>query len=65
MMNWVVTIHRPMGVENRIYTAFEEAFEFACIIKKTFPENRVTIKRERGDFEYWLSVILGNVQQAI
>lgn len=35
MINWVVTIHWPMSIEKRIYTAFEEAFEFACIIKKT------------------------------
>ena len=47
MINWVVTIHWPMSIEKRIYTAFEEAFEFACIIKKTVPENRVTLKRER------------------
>lgn len=52
-----------MSTEKRIYTAFEEAFEFACIIKKTVPENRVTLKRERRDFEYWLSLILANAQQ--
>ena len=64
MNNWVVTIHWPMSIEKRIYTAFEEAFEFACMIKKTVPENRVTLKRERREFEYWLSIILESAQPA-
>lgn len=63
--NWVVTIRNPRGVERRMFTAFEEAFEFACVAKIMRCAYRVTIKRERRDFEYWLSLILGNAPQAI
>lgn len=65
MNNWVVTIYWPDSAKAYLFTAFEEAFEFASIIKKDFPKNRVTIKRERREFEYWLSLILGSAQQAI
>ena len=62
--NWVVTVHIPRGIERRMFTAFEEAFEFACVAKSMRYEYRVTLKRERRDFEYWLSLILGNALQA-
>ena len=64
IVNWVVTVHRPKAIEKRMFTAFEEAFEYACIAKLTTSAYRVTIKRERREFPYWLNLILASAQQA-
>lgn len=63
--NYVLTIYWLTGPRCYITTSFEEAFEAASSFKKVFPTLRITLKRERRDFEYWLSLILGSVQQAI
>lgn len=64
IVNWVVTIRSTRDIERRMFTAFEEAFEFACVAKSMRYEYRITLKRERREFEYWLSLIVGNALQA-
>lgn len=61
--NWIVTVHWPNVKEKRVYTAFEEAFEYACYIKARYEKPIVTIKRERREFAYWLNLIV-NAPQA-
>ena len=62
--NYIMTIHWLVGKRCYLTTTFEEAFECASNIKKKFPTLRVTIKRERREIEYWLSLILGSAPQA-
>lgn len=61
--NYVLTAHWHTGKRNYLTESLEEALEWASTIKKDFPTLRITLKRERREFEYWLSLILENVQQ--
>lgn len=61
--NYVLTVHWLVGKRSYIMESIEESFEVARNLKKEFPTLRITLKRERRDFEYWLSLILGNAQQ--
>lgn len=63
--NYTITVHWLAGNRSYLATTFEDAFEWATNIKKKFPTVRVSIKRERRDFEYWLSLILGNAPLVI
>nr|DAD92805.1 MAG TPA: phosphoinositide-3-kinase [Podoviridae sp. ctFkM10] len=62
--NYVVTVHWVAGKRSYLTTSFEEAIEVASSFKKMFPELRITLKRERREFEYWLNIILESAQQA-
>lgn len=64
-MNYVLTVHWMAGTRSYITSSFEEAFECVSNLKKRFPTLRITLKRERRDFEYWLSLILGDAPQVI
>ena len=61
--NYILTVYWITGACAYLTTSFEEAFEAACSFKKVFPTLRITLKRERRDFEYWLSLILANALQ--
>lgn len=61
-MNYVLTVYWLTGARAYLTTSLEEAFEVASSLKKVFPTLRITLKRERRDFEYWLSLILENAQ---
>lgn len=63
--NYVLTVYWVTGKRSYITSSFEEAFECASNFKKRFPTLRITLKRERRDFEYWLSLILGNAPLVI
>lgn len=60
--NYVLTAHWSTGKRFYLTESLEEALEWASTIKKDFPTLRITLKRERGEFEYWLRLILANVQ---
>lgn len=60
--NYVVTVYWVTGKRSYLTTSFEEAIEVASSFKKIFPELRITLKRERREGEYWLSLILENAQ---
>lgn len=62
--NYVMTVY--WVTEARVYltTSLEEALEVASSLKKVFPTLRITLKRERREFEYWLSIILESAQPA-
>lgn len=62
--NYVLTVYLVTGACAYLTTSLEEAFEVASSFKKVFPTLRITLKRERRDFEYWLSLILASAQQA-
>lgn len=62
--NYVLTVYWPKGARAYLTTSLEEALEVASSLKKVFPTLRITLKRDRRDFEYWLSLILGNAQPA-
>ena len=61
--NYILTVYWITGARAYLTTSLEEAFEVASSFKKVFPTLRITLKRERRDFEYWLSLILANAQQ--
>ena len=61
--NYVLTVYWLTGARAYLTTSLEEAFEVADSIKKVFPKLRITLKRERREFEYWLSLILASAQQ--
>ncbi len=61
--NYILTVYWFTGKRSYIMTTFEETFEYASSLKKDFPTLRITLKRERRDFEYWLGLILGNVRR--
>ena len=63
--NYILTVYWIAGARAYLTTSFEEAFEAACSFKKVFPTLRITLKRERREFEYWLNLIIGSAQQAI
>lgn len=63
--NYVLTVYWLTGARAYLITSLEEAFELASSLKKVFPTLRITLKRERRDFEYWLSLILENAQPVI
>lgn len=63
-MNYVLTVYWLTGARAYLTTSLEEALELACSLKKVFPTLRITLKRERREFEYWLSLILGSAHQA-
>lgn len=63
--NYVLTVYWPKGARVYLSTSLEEAIEVASSLKKVFPTLRITLKRERRDFEYWLSLILENAQPGI
>ena len=63
-MNYVLTVYWLTGARVYLTTSLEEALELVSSLKKVFPTLRITLKRERRDFEYWLSLILENAQQA-
>lgn len=60
--NYVLTVYWLTGARAYLTTNLEEAIELANSLKKVFPTLRITLKRERRDFEYWLSLILENAQ---
>ena len=60
--NYVLTVYWLTGARAYLTTSLEEAFEVASSIKKVFPTLRITLKRERREFEYWVSIILENAQ---
>lgn len=62
--NYVITVYWLVGKRSYITETIEEAMEFIRELKKDCPMLRITLKRERRDFEYWLSLILGNALQA-
>lgn len=62
--NYVITVYWLVGKRYYMTECLEEAMEFIGELKKACPMLRITLKRERGDFEYWLSLILGNAPQA-
>ena len=62
--NYVMTVYWVTGARAYLTTSLEEALEVASSFKKMFPELRITLKRERREFEYWLSIILESAQQA-
>ena len=62
--NYILTVHWLVGKRSYIMESLEESFEVARNLKKEFPTLRITLKRERRDFEYWLSLILASAQQA-
>ena len=61
-MNYVLTVYWLTGARVYLTTSLEEALELAGSLKKVFPTLRITLKRERRDFEYWLSLLLENAQ---
>lgn len=63
--NYVMTVYWVTGARVYLTTSLEEALEVASSLKKVFPTLRITLKRERREFEYWLGLILGSAQQAI
>lgn len=63
--NYVMTVYWVTGARVYLTTSLEEALEVASSLKKVCPTLRITLKRERREFEYWLSLILGSAQQAI
>ena len=63
--NYILTMYWITGACVYLTTSLEEALEVASSYKKVFPTLRITLKRERREFEYWLSLILGSAQQAI
>lgn len=63
--NYVLTMYWTTGARAYLTTSLEEAIEVASSYKKVFPKLRITLKRERREIEYWLSLILGSAQQAI
>lgn len=63
--NYVLTVYWLTGARAYLTTSLEEALELAGSLKKVFPTLRITLKRERRDFEYWLSLILENAQPVI
>ena len=40
----------------------EEALELAKTVKEQFPHLKITLKRERRDFNYWLGLITGSAK---
>lgn len=62
--NYILTVYWLTGARVYLTNSLEEALEVASSLKKVFPKLRITLKRERRDFEYWLSLILENAQQA-
>lgn len=62
--NYVITVYWLVGKRSYITETIEEAIEFVSDLKKICPNLRITLKRERREFEYWLSLILGNAPQA-
>ena len=60
--NYVLVVHWLVGKRSYLTESLEEALELARDLKKEFPTLRITLKRERRDFEYWLSLILENAQ---
>lgn len=62
--NYVMTVYWVTGARVYLTSSLEEAIEVASSLKKVFPKLRITLKRERREFEYWLSLILESVQQA-
>ena len=63
-INYVLTVYWVTGKRLYLTSSLEEALEVASSFKKVFPTLRITLKRERRDFEYWLSLILASAQQA-
>ena len=61
--NYVLTVYFVTGKRSYLTTSLEEAFEVTSSLKKVFPTLRITLKRERRETEYWLSLILGNAPQ--
>lgn len=61
--NYVLTVYWLTGARIYLTTSLEEALEVASSFKKEFPTLRITLKRERRETEYWLSLILANAQQ--
>ena len=62
--NYILTVYWITGARAYLTTSLEEAFEVASSYKKVFPTLRITLKRERREFDDWLSLILGSAQQA-
>lgn len=63
--NYVMTVYWITGARAYLTTSLEEALELASSLKKVFPTLRITLKRERMEFEYWLNLILESAQPAI
>lgn len=60
--NYVLTTYWATGKRVFLTTSFEEAIEAAASYKKYFPTLRITLKRERREFEYWVNLIIGSAQ---
>ncbi len=62
--NYVITVYWLAGKRIYMMERLEEAMEFIGELKKDFPTLRITLKRERREFEYWLSLIFASAPQA-
>ena len=62
IMNYVLTVYWARGARAYLTTNLEEALELASSLKKVFPTLRITLKRERREFEFWLNLILESAQ---
>jgi hypothetical protein len=61
--NYILTVYWLTGARAYLTTNLEEALELASSLKKVFPTLRITLKRERREFEFWLNLILESAQQ--
>lgn len=63
--NYVITVYWLAGKRHYMMERLEEAMEFIGELKKACPMLRITLKRERRDFEGWLSLIFASARQGI
>ena len=62
MTYYHVTIHYTLGNKHYMADTLEEALELAKTVKEQFPHLKITLKRERRDFNYWLGLITGSAK---